>query len=313
MGKVRDQLAEVRFHCQECGLRFEAAPARLEDAPQDEWHPWRYFAPCPDCGAESPQEKQQRHLLKCWARATGPKTAEGKARSAANLDGHPTPEEALRTRFNALKHGMEARVATYFPARPGQYSQCRGCEYFATCHTYTACQKRTELFLRHDIAFKGGDPRLLTDLRAALHANLQALMDDMLLAIVQDGVRLKSPQWYYDNDGHFHLAAYIDERSGQKEVIYDITAHPLLKLLIEYTSKLGLTLTDLGMTPKGQEDGETLRGHLDSQGQRQETLLEYQRQQAAALTQLGTLLERSRQQAEKDPVLVEYQRGGGET
>lgn len=138
-------------------------------------------------------------------------------------------------------------------------------------------------------------------------------MDDMLLAIVQDGVRLKSPQWYYDNDGHFHLAAYIDERSGQKEVIYDITAHPLLKLLIEYTSKLGLTLTDLGMTPKGQEDGETLRGHLDSQGQRQETLLEYQRQQAAALTQLGTLLERSRQQAEKDPVLVEYQRGGGET
>lgn len=312
MGKIRDQLAEVRFHCLECDQRFEAVPARIEDAPQDEWHPWRYFAPCPICKDECTQERQHRHLLKCWARATGPKTPEGKANSAANLEGHPTPEAALRTRFNALKHGMDARVATYFPARPGQYSQCKTCEYFDTCHTYTACQKRTELFLRHDIAFKGGDPRLLTDLRAQLHANIHALMDDMLLAIVQDGVRLKSPQWYYDNDGHFHLAAYIDEGTGRKEMIYDISAHPLLKTLIDFTSKLGLSLNDLGMTPKVQEDGDVIRGHLDASGQRQETLLEYQKQQAEALKALQGLIERSRTEAAADPVLVEYQQGGGE-
>jgi hypothetical protein len=57
-----------------------------------------------------------------------PVTAEGKAAAAKNLEGHPTPQESRLTRFNAMKHGMEARTATYFPAKPGKYAFCEGCD-----------------------------------------------------------------------------------------------------------------------------------------------------------------------------------------
>ncbi len=78
-----------------------------------------------------------------------------------------------------------------------------------------ACLKRTELLLKHQIAFETGDPGLLVDLRAQLHANVQALIDDMILAMAQDGVRLKNPEWYYDKDGVFHWAQGTDE-NGKK-------------------------------------------------------------------------------------------------
>lgn len=111
-------LDQITFHCDACYRSFKAAPRRVEDEPETEHHPFRYFAVCPRCDAECEQARFERGLIKAWASATGPRTPEGKAASAKNLEGHPTPEEALRTRFNAMKHGMAAKVATYFPAKP---------------------------------------------------------------------------------------------------------------------------------------------------------------------------------------------------
>lgn len=186
-------------------------------------------------------------LYKARAHATGPRTPEGKARSAKNLEGHPTPEEALRTRFNALKHGLRARVATWFPAKPGKYPHCSGCAYFDGCEKQVACQARTELFLRHRIAWETRDPSLLADLRADLHANVQAIIDDIVLAIARTGVEVRQPQWYYDKDGTLHIAEYTDDE-GNRRVIEEIRAHPLLKHLSDMIAKLGLGLADEGMT-----------------------------------------------------------------
>jgi len=312
MGKVRGQQRSVRFHCDDCDFRFEAEPGRVEDWPDDAWHPWRYYAACPLCMDEAPQERQHRHLLKMWANATGPKTEEGKAAVTANLDGHPTAEEAKRTRFNSLKHGLAAKTATYWPARPGGYPHCQGCEYLESiCAKQVACLKRTELLLKHQIAFETGDPGLLVDLRAQLHANVQALIDDMILALAQDGVRLKTPEWYYDKDGGFHFAEGQDA-DGNVMRMFKIEQHPLLRTLGDMISKLNLGLTDMGMTPKVQDDSETIRGHLTGDAQRGEQLIDYQRRQTEVLENLGGMIERSRQKSAADPVLIEHQQGEAE-
>ncbi len=274
IGRMGQELPEksrehVNFRCG-CGARFSGPPGRVEDAPDQGWHPFRYFAACPECGEEAPQAAWERALMKAWRRATGPRTPEGKARSAANLEGHPTPEEAQITRFNAMKHGMFAKTAKFFPAKPGKYPQCDGCEHLdgddprgSECVRHRACLKQVELFMRYQSAFDSRDPELLLELQASRHAAIQALIDSMILAIAQDGgPRIKTVEWYYDKDGGFHLAQWVDER-GEVHQIYELKEHPLLKPLIDYINKNSMTLADLGMTPKVQDDQDLMRGFLD--------------------------------------------------
>ena len=106
------QISHVNFRCGECRKAFEGAPDLVEDDADQAHHPYRYFAHCPHCGARhQPQASWERALLKAHQHSTGPKTPEGVAAVTANLEGHPTPHEALRTRFNAMKHGILSRLA----------------------------------------------------------------------------------------------------------------------------------------------------------------------------------------------------------
>lgn len=302
-----DTLSSAHFVCPGCKAKFEAPPDRVEPAPDQPHHPHRYFATCRACGAEAAQAPWERALLKAWTCATGPRTPEGLARTAANLDGHPTPAETLGTRFNAMKHGLYSRVATHFPAKPGQYPHCTTCEYAADegCVQYRACLKRTELYLKHQIAFENQDPRLLTDLRADTQAAIQALINDMILAITQSGVEIKHPVYGFDKDGGFNIGTYRDPNTGENKTIIEHHAHPLLKLLAEFIGRNTMSLADMGMTPKVKDDSETMRGFLAGQAPQQQSVLEFQKQNQKALGDLAAMIERSREQTRKDPILAE--------
>lgn len=307
MGKVRDQLGKVRFKCGDCGHVFHAEPAEVVDAPEDTWHPWRYVCPCAQCGDLADQDPSERALLKAWASATGPKTAEGKARASANLEGHPSPEAAQRTRFNALKHGLNARVATYWPARPGRYAQCTTCDLLDNgCTTSMACQRKTELFMRHHVAFKTGDPALLTKYRADLHANVTAIVEDIILSIIEKRAVQETPEWYYDKDGTFHLAQYVDPITQQPVQIMKLEMHPGIKLVGELVTRFGLDLNSQGMTPKVQDDNDVVRGFLDAEKSSAGTLLEHQSKQTMALENLTVMIQRSREKTARDPILLEH-------
>lgn len=308
MGKARlDPLNTVNFHCRSCGHRFEAVPAEIADAPDIAHHPYTYAAYCPECDAEAEQAAWERNLLAAHAKATGPRTDSGKAASAKNLDGHPTPEEAQRTRFNAVKHGLYARTATYFPAKPGRYDRCEGCEHLVTqacLQPPRACLKRHELLLRHQIAFESKDPEMLLQLRSDTQAAIQALINDMILAIAQDGgPRITEVAWYHDKEGEFHLAKWMDER-GDWHQIHEIKAHPLLKPLMDFISKNSMTLSDMGMTPKVQDDHDAMQGFLSKQGTDQEAEGDYRRKSLESLDRLQELINNSYSRPH-DPVTVD--------
>ncbi|MCP5197285.1 MAG: hypothetical protein H6974_10940 [Gammaproteobacteria bacterium] len=299
----------VNFRCLDCHETFKAEPARILDAPEQDWHPWRYFAVCPSCDREVEQAHWERTLLKAWARQTGPKTADGKARVAKNLIGHPNAEAQRRTRFNGMKHGLSAKVATYYPAKPGGYPHCRSCQWLRNgCGEWDhgACLTRMELFLKHRIAFQTRDPALLNELQADLQSNTQALINDMLLAILNTGIEIRSPQWYSDKEGGFHLAAYEDSE-GRMRQIEEISAHPLIKPLYELLSRNSTILSQLGMTQKAQEDDAVVQGFLAQKEKEEESLASYAERQTQALEHLATLVERSRERQKRDPVLIEHQ------
>lgn len=321
-----ERLEALSFHCQACGARFESLPGRIEPRPDREWQPNDYFARC-SCGAEAAQAAWELNLSKAWAHATGPRTDAGKLASAANLKGHPTPEETRRTRFNAMKTGVFAKTAQYWPARPGKYPHCETCEHFnqgcnddnhrdAAHKNPPACLKRTELFMNFQIAFETRDPKMLTDRMSTLQALTWQMVNDMILQVIQDGVSLKTPRWYYDKDGVFHLAEYNDKETGENKLLHEINAHPLLRMIIEFMNRNGMALPDSGMTFKVQEDQEAIRGFLANTEQGQENAQLYQERQTKALEGLEALVQRSQRRTARDPVLIEHdaieQQGKGE-
>lgn len=304
-------LADVTFRCGPCRYTFSAPPARIEEAPEQEHHPFTYFARCPECGEEVAQAPWERGLLKAWACATGPRTPEGKAATAANLAGHPTPEEALRTRFNAMRHGLAAKTATYFPPKPNGYAFCKACDVDRDwCAEQPACEKQTRLFMMHTAAFEQRNPKHLMGIYADLQAAIFAVLQQILQTIVADGVKIEAPQWVYDKEAGLVIAEYIDEH-GERRVIKDIQAHPLFKPLGELLSRNNLSLADMGMTQKVIDDEEQEMGRLESQQASRELLEDFARNQSASLAALRDMMQRANAKRDADPILVEYQQQQG--
>ena len=305
-------LSEITFYCRPCYRTFKAAPARVEDAPDLDHHPYIYHGECPHCGSECDQVGWERGLLKAWANSTGPRTEEGKAASAANLEGHPTKEEALRTRFNAMKHGLAARTATYFPAKPDGYAFCATCEVDRVfCASQPACVKKTELFMLHHAAFDQRNPKHLMGIYSDLQASIFALVQQIIQTIVIDGVKIERLVWKRDADDVPQVVEYFDEQGNRRLLRDDVQAHPLLKQLGELLTRTGLSLSDMGMTQKVIETEDQEVGRLAHEKESQEGVNAFQQRTVQLLESMAEKVMRANKQTDTDPILIEYQQENG--
>jgi hypothetical protein len=249
--------------------------------------------------------------MKAHQTATGPKTSEGKAATAANLDGHPTAEESLRTRFNAMKTGMHARTATYFPARPGKYSFCARCDVDRVwCGQQSACVKQTEIFMLHHAAFEQRDPRKLAGLHADLTASLTAMLQMAIQEVLGDGITITQPRVELDREGTPVTLTYLDDQ-GKRQYILNRQANPAIKAVTELVSRLGLSMNDLGMTVRAAEaEDEVFKGRLRDDEDSRESLAAFGARMLQATEQAKAQIARAQERLRADPVLVEFQNRG---
>ncbi|SIO94642.1 hypothetical protein [Vibrio spartinae] len=297
----------VTFKCPSCEYTFKSIPTRIEDEPKRA-HPFRYFATCEGCHSEVQQAPWEVGQFCAVLASTGPRTPEGKARSAANLI---EISDRSVSRFNALKHGANAKTALFFPSRPGKYPQCSTCDVDHTyCATQPACIKRTELMMQHLIAFQSNDPAKLTELHAINQANMAAIFQDMMQTVIADGVALRNPVYDFDKEGGFHIGQYTDS-SGVKQVIEEVKAHPLLKPMLEMLSKNNMSMADLNMTPKVQVDQGIEMGRTIEQEEERESALEYQRKMTEQMGGLREMISRSQQRVRSDSILLEHHQEHG--
>lgn len=306
-------LTHVNFRCGVCKHAFECAPDLIEDNPDQSWHPYSYFGDCPKCHAEAqPQAGWERALLKAHQHSTGPKTPEGIEIVKANIAGHPTPEEALRTRFNAMKHGMNARTATYFPAKPDRYSFCSTCEVDRTwCSQQSACVKQTEIFMLHHAAFEQRNPKVLAQLHGDLQAALTATLQMCLQEVLGQGVVIKQPKVELSRDGSPVTLTYLDA-NGELQYIYDYQSHPAFKPIEALVSRLGLSMTDLGMTVRAADgEEEEGMGRLQLDKESLESLNSFGQRMLKATENAAALISQAQHFSRNDPVLVEHQAQAG--
>jgi len=305
-------LSHVNFRCAECRASFEAVPDLVEPDPTTEHHPWRYFAHCPKCPAQNqPQAAWARALLKAHQNATGPKTAEGKAATARNLDGHPTSEEAQRTRFNAMQHGMAARTATYFPSKPDRYAFCARSDMDRVwCGQQSACVKQTEIFMLHHAAFDQRDPKVLAGLHADLQASLTAMLQMAIQDVLGEGITIVQPRVELDREGTPVTLTYLDAQ-GTRQYIMNRQSNPAIKAVTELVTRLGLSMSDLGMTVRAAEaEDHGLKGRLELDDVQRESMAKFGERMLLATEQAKQQIAAAQKRKAEDPVLVEFQARG---
>ncbi len=306
------KLDRATFKCGECRFTFSAVPDLVDDDPEAELHPFRYFAHCPECQAQNqPQVGWERALMAAHQAATGPTTPAGKAASAGNLVGHPTPAESRLTRFNAMKHGMEARTASYFSAKPGRYPFCAKCEVdHYWCATQPACVKQTELFMLHHAAIDQRDPKVLGKIHADLIASITAALQLCIQTVLGDGVVIKTPRMEV-SDGKVVNVRYYNETTEEWVQVYDYMSNPLFKPITDLISRLGLSMGDLGLTFKAAEEDDAAGvGNLVLNGASKESLEAFNVRMLAAVDGVREKLGRAAANMRRDPVLIEHEAQG---
>jgi len=310
-----EQLRQVNFQCGACRRGFSGVPDLVEDDPATPWHPHRYYASCPRCSAaHQPQANWERALMKAHHESTGPISQEARSASASNLAGHPTPAEARLTRFNAMKHGMQARVATFFPARPGKYSFCETCDVDPVwCANQPACVKQTELFMLHHAAVEQRDPKHLGRIHADLMGALTAALQMCLQTVLADGVVIKAPKVELSREGVPVTLSYTDA-NGETQFVYDYHSNPAFKPIADLVSRLGLSMSDLGLTYKAAEDDDPAGvGALQLEAGDKESLEAFGKRMGDAMLAMRERLQLAQANKRKDPVLIEHEANGDAT
>ena len=315
-------LKVVAFDCRACKHKWRSPPEVIEPAEHLFHHPWEYFCHCPECEQRCGQSAWQKAWLKGRLYSTGPKTAKGRAQSRENIrKATATPRDKEKQSFAQTLHGRVAKYHKFFPARPGVYLRCKGCEYLEDQDCLKppkVCTKRIELLrlrllthriellTRYEQAFMAKEPERLMDVHAENQARMQILIEDMFLAIEDDGgPRIKEPVYTRNEKGKIKLS-YFRDKDGKRVLMEEIKPHPLMKTLMEYIKKSGITMEDIGMTPKKYKDI-ALEGYLSRQDDRQEALLDYQARQAKALEAVKEVFQRSARRLANDPVLIEHE------
>ena len=145
------------------------------------------------------------------------------------------------------------------------------------------------------------------DLQAALTATLQMCLQEIL----GTGVVIKTPRVELSRDGVPVKLTYLDE-TNQVRTVYDYAHNPLFKPLADLISRLGLSMTDLGMTVKSSEsDEETERGTLKLDANDKETMDAFSVRMLKATEGAAVLIAEAQKRTKADPVLVEFQQQGG--
>lgn len=264
MSKVPDALTTQKerttFWCSHCRHRWEAEAERVEPS-TDSPHPFEYFATCPKCDTESNESPQLKALYKAWLNLTGSNSPEI---SNKNL----TQPDPSRTRFNGLKHGMHAKKATYFPAKEGRYPECESCDYAEECEVSGVCLEASKVQMMVQRAVDEKDPRALADLMKDSQSKMFVLLQRMFGQVFADGVVLEAPVFSSTKDG-YDLVTYEGKQ------VFEKSEHPLLKRLLDMVQKNNLSLADLLLTPKTNEEADVMRGQLDGEAEGRQSLQQY--------------------------------------
>lgn len=286
------------FRCFKCYQNHELQIERVEARPDLEPHPFEYYAHCPTCKSELKEAPFIKNLYKAWLNPTGTGSPEI---SSKNL---PAPSDPRR-KFNALKSGLFAKKAKYFPAVVGRYPECDSCEHSNICEEGGVCLEISKVRMMVAHAFDSKDPAFLQPLFQDLQADVFVLLQRLILQALQDGVTLESPVWSGTKEGYVLVKDDEGNQIVQKEL------HPAMRAIAELLQKNGLSLADLQLTPKTQADHAAAMGNLAQAAGERVSVQEHRERMAEKADKFLKQLAGATAARDRDPIFQEHQEEAG--
>lgn len=212
-GQESTNIVYKHFWCYDCHDYFKSSDFTEKDG--------NHYAPCPHC---KKQTMAGHHALanipKMCANATGPRTKEGKERSALN---------GYKTGIRAQKMGMLA------PANYMKYTACLACEHAEQCKgkKIKYCPENMSRLLQVVQAYTEGDPKALQLLAAQNQAKTTMALDACFQYLFKEGATVTS----------------------EHKDFTEIKDNPVLKHIPKLMEVTGFTSDQQKMNPK--EEGDT--------------------------------------------------------
>lgn len=204
--------------------------------------PFDYYCKCPKCGVLT------RAVPHYYAnipkmRTCGPKTEEGKRRSA----------------LNGMKHGIYAQAHHLLAPANGKYDICQECDLLEDCRDKKIkyCPFKQDLMLRTIAAYENGDLEHLKTMAGLNQGKMMIVLDNCFDEIMQTGVLLKSLKVsngrvvYNKKADPDHPSESIDDLDNP---IFEYKANPLIDVVPKVMEVAGLSSNQQKMNPSKQED-----------------------------------------------------------
>lgn len=306
MAEIPDALTQLKaattFYCRECKKSFSAEPARTEPLP-DSPHPFEYFASCPVCNAECTEAHWHKNLYLAWLNISG---TGNPAASAKNL---PSAGDS-RAKFNALKSGLFAKKAQYFPAAVGRYPECEGCATSADCEDGGICIEISKIKMIVQRAVDTSDPSAITALTGQIQADVFVMIQRLMSQALRDGVTLTKPLFTSHENRH-SFVKYPDE-DGNVHQVYETTVHPAVRAVAELLQKNNLALGDMLLTQKTAGEQNLGMGFLKNDETRTQTAAEAAVARKAATDEFIRNLQTAPVSRAADSAFQDHEGEGGE-
>ena len=208
---------------------------------------------------------------------TGPTSDTGKERSSRN----------------ATKHGLHSDSYLY-PRKPDKYPECDRCSDLDECRADPSgyCHRKAEIFNKYLLAIREGDPNKIALLIAGNFSSAQQLLNHLLKDILDEGTLIKEPILTRDKDGNPAI---------MKDVA-NFKSNPSVGKFIELLSKLGITLPEFGITPKGQKERDLLQGNLVESAGEKLTTAEYRALQEKKFEEVFDHIKKGKELRKSDPI-----------
>jgi len=260
-----------------CGRIYEAEVQEVEG----KLVPQEYSRACEECGAVLtivPDVRPYKGLIAADGKQTGPKTQQGKKRSAKN--GEKVDPDKRKGNQHAAKHGGYLKQSLVLQAQPGRWDICQACPVFEACDEgyFAVCMRQAASVAEHQqvLLESGKDPEQFRGTAARFGAQMMDVLTQLTAAVSVRGVVIDTvatdkkgePIYLVKTDPKTGATLYETDEAGrvrldgnddpipQRVPLFNPVANPAVQNAIQLFDKLKLSPDQTLSTPKTAKESE---------------------------------------------------------